>query len=88
MLGTGRDQYGNKNRIQNGSVSCIGVPAAVPGGIRAIDCENLIAGMLDLENASSNDQTFTHSDHFNRNWSTEHSRQTCFYKPTDDNRCA
>jgi propanediol dehydratase large subunit len=47
---------------QNGSVSCIGVPAAVPGGIRAVACEKLIAGMLDLENASSNDQTFTHSD--------------------------
>ena len=47
---------------QNGSVSCIGVPAAVPSGIRAVACENLIAGMLDLENASSNDQTFTHSD--------------------------
>ena len=41
---------------QNGSVSCIGVPAAVPGGIRAVACENLIAAMLDLENASSNDQ--------------------------------
>lgn len=47
---------------QNGSVSCVGVPAAVPSGIKAIACENLIAGMLDLENASSNDQTFTHSD--------------------------
>ena len=47
---------------QNGSVSCVGVPAAVPGGVRAIACENLIAAMLDLENASSNDQTFTHSD--------------------------
>ena len=47
---------------QNGSVSCIGVPAAVPGGIRAVACENLIAAMLDLENASSNDQSFTHSD--------------------------
>ena len=33
---------------QNGSVSCIGVPAAVPGGIRAVACENLIAAMLDL----------------------------------------
>ena len=48
--------------IQNGSVSCIGVPAAVPGGIRAVLGENLIAMMLDLECASSNDQTFTHSD--------------------------
>mgnify|MGYP000888451716 FL=1 len=48
--------------IQNGSVSCVGVPAAVPGGIRAILAENLIAMALDLECASSNDQTFTHSD--------------------------
>ena len=47
---------------QNGSVSCIGVPAGVPGGIRAVLGENLIAMMLDLECASSNDQTFTHSD--------------------------
>lgn len=48
--------------IQNGSVSCVGVPGGVPGGIRAILAENLIATMLDLECASSNDQTFTHSD--------------------------
>lgn len=47
---------------QNGSVSCVGVPAAVPQGIRAILAENLIGMMLDLECASSNDQTFTHSD--------------------------
>lgn len=48
--------------LQNGSVSCVGVPAAVPSGIRAILAENLTAAMLDLEVASSNDQTFTHSD--------------------------
>lgn len=48
--------------IQNGSVSCVGVPGAVPGGVRAILGENLIAMLLDLECASSNDQTFTHSD--------------------------
>lgn len=48
--------------IQNGSVSCIGIPAAVPSGIRAVLAENLIAAMLDLECASSNDQTFSHSD--------------------------
>jgi propanediol dehydratase large subunit len=48
--------------LQNGSVSCVGVPAAVPSGIRAILGENLAAAMLDLEVASSNDQTFTHSD--------------------------
>ncbi|MFZ5975521.1 MAG: propanediol/glycerol family dehydratase large subunit [Bacillota bacterium] len=47
---------------QNGSVSCVGVPAGVPGGIRAILAENVIGAMLDLEVASSNDQTFTHSD--------------------------
>ncbi|NLM13377.1 MAG: propanediol/glycerol family dehydratase large subunit [Epulopiscium sp.] len=48
--------------IQNGSVSCIGIPAAVPSGIRAVLAENLIAAMLDLEVASSNDQNFSHSD--------------------------
>ena len=48
--------------IQNGSVSCIGIPSAVPGGIRAVLAENLLAAMLDLECASSNYQTFTHSD--------------------------
>lgn len=48
--------------IQNGSVSCIGVTAAVPSGIRAILAENLVAAILDLEVASSNDQTFSHSD--------------------------
>lgn len=48
--------------LQNGSISCIGVPGAVPGGIRAILGENLITTMLDMEVASGNDQTFTHSD--------------------------
>ncbi|MGB4314401.1 MAG: propanediol/glycerol family dehydratase large subunit, partial [bacterium] len=47
--------------LQNGSISCIGVPGAVPGGIRAVLAENLIAAMLDLEVASGNDQTFSHS---------------------------
>ncbi|MDD2979036.1 MAG: propanediol/glycerol family dehydratase large subunit [Hespellia sp.] len=47
---------------QNGSVSCVGVPAAVPSGIRAIAAENLISMLLDLESTTSNDQTFTHSD--------------------------
>ncbi|MBP2661100.1 MAG: Glycerol dehydratase, partial [Firmicutes bacterium] len=35
---------------------------AVPSGIRAVLAENLCAAMLDMEVASSNDQTFTHSD--------------------------
>ena len=47
---------------QNGSVSCIGVPAGVPGGIRAVAAENLISMLLDLESTTSNDQTFPHSD--------------------------
>ncbi|MCT4618058.1 MAG: propanediol/glycerol family dehydratase large subunit [Marinisporobacter sp.] len=48
--------------LQNGSISCIGVPGGVPSGIRAVLAENLITTMLDLEVASGNDQTFTHSD--------------------------
>lgn len=48
--------------LQNGSISCIGVPGAVPSGIRAVLAENLITVTLDLEVASGNDQTFSHSD--------------------------
>ena len=48
--------------IQNGSVSCIGVPGAVPGGIREVIGENLVAALLGLECASSNDQRFSNSD--------------------------
>lgn len=48
--------------LQNGSISCIGVPGGVPGGIRAVLAENLITECLDLEVASGNDQTFSHSD--------------------------
>ena len=48
--------------LQNGSISCIGVPSAVPSGIRAVLAENLICSALDLEVASGNDQTFSHSD--------------------------
>lgn len=48
--------------LQNGSISCIGVPGGVPGGIRAVLAENVITCMMDLEVASGNDQTFSHSD--------------------------
>ncbi|MGF7400612.1 propanediol/glycerol family dehydratase large subunit [Thermoanaerobacterium thermosaccharolyticum] len=48
--------------LQNGAISCIGITSSVPSGIRAVLAENLIASMLDLEVASGNDQTFTHSD--------------------------
>lgn len=48
--------------LQNGSISCVGVPGGVPNGIKAILAENVITCMLDLEVASGNDQTFSHSD--------------------------
>jgi len=48
--------------LQNGSISCIGVPGAVPSGIRAVLAENVLTTMMDLEVASGNDQTFSHSD--------------------------
>ncbi|PWR41898.1 propanediol dehydratase, partial [Listeria monocytogenes] len=41
----------------NGSICCIGIPGAVPCGIRAVLAENLFAVMLDLEVASGIDQT-------------------------------
>src|SRR3954452_4664140 len=47
--------------LQNGSISCIGVPGAVPGGIRAVAAEDLVASLCDLEVASGNDQSFSHS---------------------------
>ena len=47
--------------LQNGSISCIGVPGAVPAGVRAVLAENVATVLNDLEVASGNDQTFTHS---------------------------
>ncbi len=46
--------------LQNGSISVIGVPGAVPGGIRAVLAENVATVLTDMEVASGNDQTFTH----------------------------
>lgn len=48
--------------VQNGSISCIGITSAVPNGFLAIAAENLVVSLLDLEVASGNDQTFSHSD--------------------------
>lgn len=48
--------------VQNGSISCIGITTAVPEGFLAIAAENLVVSLLDLEVASGNDQTFSHSD--------------------------
>ena len=47
--------------LQNGSLACIGVPSAVPAGIRAILAENVATVLAGLEVASGNDMTFTHS---------------------------
>jgi len=47
--------------LQNGSISCVGVPGSVPSGVRAILGENVATVLNDLEVASGNDQTFTHS---------------------------
>jgi len=47
--------------VQNGSISCVALELAVPGGTRAILAENLIAAWLDLEVASGNDAIASHS---------------------------
>ncbi len=48
--------------IQNGSISCIALPEALPGGVRVVLAENLIASMLGLECASGNDALASHSE--------------------------
>ena len=47
--------------VQNGSISCVALVLAVPGGTRAILGENVIAAWLDLEVASGNDAIASHS---------------------------
>lgn len=48
--------------VQNGSISCIALPEALPGGVRAVLAENLLAAMLGLECASGNDALASHSN--------------------------
>jgi propanediol dehydratase large subunit len=48
--------------VQNGSISCIALPESLPGGVRGVLAENLIAAMLDLELASGNDAMASHSE--------------------------
>jgi hypothetical protein len=48
--------------VQNGSISCVALVLAVPGGTRAILGENVLAAWLDLEVASGNDAIASHSD--------------------------
>jgi hypothetical protein len=47
--------------VQNGSISCVALALAVPGGSREILAENLLAAWLDLEVASGNDAIASHS---------------------------
>ena len=48
--------------IQNGSISCVALPESLPGGVKVILAENLIASMLGMEVASGNDAMSSHSD--------------------------
>jgi len=48
--------------VQNGSISCVALPESLPGGVRGILAENLLAAMLNLEVASGNDALASHSD--------------------------
>jgi propanediol dehydratase large subunit len=48
--------------VQNGSISCVALALSVPGGVREILAENLIAAWLDLEVASGNDAIASHSE--------------------------
>jgi propanediol dehydratase large subunit len=48
--------------VQNGSISCIALPQALPGGVRVVLAENLLAMLLGLEVASGNDAISSHSD--------------------------
>ena len=47
--------------VQNGSISCIALPEALPGGVRGVLAENLLASMLGMECASGNDALASHS---------------------------
>ena len=47
--------------IQNGSISCIALPESLPGGVRVVLAENLLAAMLGLEVAAGNDALASHS---------------------------
>ncbi|MGB2952200.1 MAG: propanediol/glycerol family dehydratase large subunit [Gaiellaceae bacterium] len=47
--------------VQNGAISCVALVLSVPGGVREILAENLIAAWLGLEVASGNDAIASHS---------------------------
>jgi propanediol dehydratase large subunit len=47
--------------VQNGSISCVALVLAVPGGTREILAENMLGAWLGLEVASGNDAISSHS---------------------------
>jgi propanediol dehydratase large subunit len=47
--------------VQNGGISTVALPLALPGGSKSILAENMIAAWLDLEVASGNDAIASHS---------------------------
>src|SRR5207302_9044598 len=47
---------------QNGSISCVALALAVPGGTREVLSEDVLAAWLDLEVASGNDAIASHSE--------------------------
>jgi propanediol dehydratase large subunit len=48
--------------VQNGSISCVALALALPGGTREVLAENVLAAWLDLEVASGNDAIASHSE--------------------------
>ncbi|HZQ66795.1 MAG TPA: propanediol/glycerol family dehydratase large subunit [Gaiellaceae bacterium] len=48
--------------VQNGSISCVALVLSLPGGVREILAENVLAAWLDLEVASGNDAIASHSE--------------------------
>ncbi|MCC6166523.1 MAG: hypothetical protein IT329_04775, partial [Caldilineaceae bacterium] len=52
---------GGSQGVQNGSISCIALPESLPGGVRAVLAENLLASLLGLEVAAGNDALASHS---------------------------
>src|SRR4029077_13201582 len=48
--------------VQNGSISCIALAMAVPGGTREVLAENVLAAWLDLAGASGHDAIASHSE--------------------------
>src|SRR5688572_9635692 len=55
-------QGAGSQAVQNGGISCIALPESLPGGVRGVLAENLLAASLGLEVASGNDALASHSD--------------------------